>query len=149
MTARSRGGGGGRLDGVCVLVVDDDPAVCSLLRALLNGEGATVLEARNGHQALEHATSIRPDVITLDLSMPGTDGIEAFSQLRMNLVTRDIPVCIITGFAELRQIVCDRPVAQPEGFISKPFDPEHVVHTLHRIVGAVARTTGLEHPAVY
>jgi CheY-like chemotaxis protein len=149
MTTRSPCEPVGRLDGVCVLVVDDDPAVRSLLRALLDGEGATILEARNGHEALERATSMRPDVITLDLSMPGTDGIEAFSQLRMNLVTRDIPVCIITGFAELRRIVCDRPVAQPEGFISKPFDPEHVVHTVHRIVGAVARTTGLEHLAAY
>ncbi len=149
MTPRSPGGRVGRLDGVCVLVVDDDPAVRSLLRAVLDGEGAAILEARNGHEALERATAMRPDVITLDLSMPGTDGIEAFSQLRMNLVTSDIPVCIITGYAELRRIVCDQPVAQPEGFISKPFDPEHVVHTVHRIVRAASREVQTHHLTAY
>ena len=97
------------------------------------------LEAADGAEALERAARARPDLITLDLSMPGVDGIEAFVTLRSNPATGEIPVCIITGHPEFRKVIYDSSVAPPEGFISKPCDPEHVVETVHRIVGLQQR----------
>ena len=124
----------GRLNGACILVVDDDEEIRIFLSTLLADEGAAVLEAADGEQALEIAARARPDLITLDLSMPGKDGIEAFCELRQNSSTEEIPVCIITGHPEFRTVIYDRPVARPEGFMDKPCDPEDVVQNLRRIL---------------
>ena len=125
----------GRLNGYCVLVVDDDEEIRTFLATLMSDEGAAVLQAADGDEALATAVRARPDLITLDLSMPGKDGIESFCDLRENSATEQIPVCIITGYPEYRKLIYDRPVAPPEGFINKPCDPEHVVRTIHRILG--------------
>ena len=125
----------GKLGGHKILVVDDDEEIRVFLTTLLSDEGAWVSVAGDGRQALETAERDQPDLITLDLSMPGMDGIDAFCELRRNPATETIPVCIITGHPEFRKVIYDRPVAPPEGFINKPCDPDHVVDTLHRILG--------------
>ncbi len=125
----------GKLNGACILVVDDDEEIRIFLTTLLSDHGAAVLEASDGGQALEIAGRSRPDLITLDLSMPGIDGIETFSRLRTADETQHIPVCIITGHPEFRQVIYDRPATPPEGFIDKPCDPDNVVRTIHRILG--------------
>ena len=125
----------GRLNGYCVLVVDDDEEIRTFLATLMTDEGAAALQAADGGEALATAVRARPDLITLDLSMPGRDGIDTFCDLRENPATEEIPVCIITGYPEYRKLIYDRPVAPPEGFINKPCDPEHVVRTIRRILG--------------
>ncbi len=124
----------GKLNGSCVLVVDDDEEIRIFLATLLADEGAAVLEASDGDEALETAARAKPDLITLDLSMPGRDGIETFCELRENAATEETPVCIITGYPEYRKLIYDRPVTPPEGFINKPCDPDHVVTTIRRIL---------------
>ena len=135
----------GKLSGYCVLVVDDDEEIRTFLATLMSDEGAAVLEAADGDEALATAIRARPDLITLDLSMPGRDGIETFCDLREDPATEEIPVCIITGHPEFRKVIYDRPVTPPEGFIEKPCDPDHVVKTIRRILGLgrrkQARTT--------
>ena len=125
----------GRLGGYCVLVVDDDEEIRTFLTTLMTDEGAAALQAADGDEALATAIRAKPDLITLDLSMPGRDGIETFCDLRQNPATEQIPVCIITGHPEFRKVIYDRPVTPPEGFIDKPCDPEHVVKTIRRILG--------------
>ena len=125
----------GRLNGYCVLVVDDDEEIRTFLTTLMTDEGAAALQAADGDEALATAIRAKPDLITLDLSMPGRDGIETFCDLRQNPATEEIPVCIITGHPEFRKVIYDRPVTPPEGFIEKPCDPEHVVKTIRRILG--------------
>ena len=125
----------GRLNGYCVLVVDDDEEIRTFLTTLMTDEGAAALQAADGDEALATAIRAKPDLITLDLSMPGRDGIETFCDLRENPATEQIPVCIITGHPEFRKVIYDRPVTPPEGFIDKPCDPEHVVKTIRRILG--------------
>jgi len=125
----------GRLNGSCVLVVDDDEEIRTFLTTLMGDEGAAALQAADGDEALATAIRAKPDLITLDLSMPGRDGIETFCDLRQNPATELIPVCIITGHPEFRKVIYDRPVTPPEGFIDKPCDPEHVVKTIRRILG--------------
>jgi len=124
----------GRLNGFCILVVDDEDEIRTFLTTLLADHGAAVLEASDGAQALETAIRSRPDLITLDLSMPGVDGIETFTRLRTEDETAEIPVCIITGHPEFRKVIYDRPVTPPEGFIEKPCEPDHVIRSLHRIL---------------
>ena len=129
----------GRLNGYCVLVVDDDEEIRTFLTTLMTDEGAAALQAADGDEALATAIRAKPDLITLDLSMPGRDGIETFCDLRENPATEEIPVCIITGHPEFRKLIYDRPVTPPEGFIEKPCDPEHVVKTIRRILGLARR----------
>ena len=71
--------------------------------------------------------------------MPGKDGIETFTDLRKDPSTEETPICIITGHPEFRKVIYDRPVTPPEGFIEKPCDPDHVVDTIHRILGLAKR----------
>ena len=136
----------GKLSGHKILVVDDDEEIRVFLTTLLSDEGAAVFEAADGDEAIEKAASSKPDLITLDLSMPGKDGIETFCDLRENPATEETPVCIITGFPEYRKLIYDRPVAPPEGFLDKPCDPDHVVKTIRRILALGerkrARTSG-------
>ena len=125
----------GKLNGSKILVVDDDEEIRVFLTTLFADEGALVFEAEDGNQALEVAARKLPDIITLDLSMPGKDGIEAFCDLRKDPATEEIAVCVITGHPEFRKVIYDRPVAPPEGFLNKPCQPDVVVDTARRILG--------------
>jgi CheY-like chemotaxis protein len=125
----------GKLGGAKVLVVDDDEEIRTFLTTLFSDEGALVFEAADGVEALEVATQKQPDLITLDLSMPGKDGIDTFCDLRNQPATEEIAVCIITGYPEYRKLIYDRPVTPPEGFVYKPCDPDHVLDTARRILG--------------
>jgi CheY-like chemotaxis protein len=125
----------GKLGGAKVLVVDDDEQIRTFLVTLLSDEGALTFEAADGIEALEVAERRNPDLITLDLSMPGKDGIDTFTDLRQNPATEEIAVCVITGHPEFRKVIYDRPVTPPEGFLHKPCDPDLVVDTIHRILG--------------
>ncbi len=127
------------LAGRTILVVDDEDDVRVFLKAVLEDAGARVLEAADGDEAIAVATAEKPDLITLDLSMPGKDGVEAFTELRRAPGTEEIPVCVITGHPEFRTVIYDRPVAPPEGYMSKPVDEDQLVENLHRILDLEAK----------
>ncbi|MDI3317752.1 MAG: response regulator [Bacillota bacterium] len=109
-------GAGGR--GV-VLAVDDKPYIRQLLVTDLGLQGYTVLEAADGESALEISLRERPDVVLLDLLMPGLDGYEVLRRLRGDPATADIPVIILSAKTEI-----DGPPAVPgaQGYLVKPFD---------------------------
>lgn len=79
------------------LVVDDDPAFRRVLRDTLEGMAATVAEAADGQDALAMASRDRPDVIFLDLRMPGVSGLEVLDRLATDEVLRDVPVIVVTA----------------------------------------------------
>ena len=125
----------GKLGGAKILVVDDDDEIRTFLTTLFSDEGALTFEAASGEEAMEVAERKLPDLITLDLSMPGRDGIDTFCDLRQHPATETIAVCIITGHPEFRKVIYDRPVTPPEGFLNKPCEPDVVVDTVRRILG--------------
>jgi Fe-S oxidoreductase/CheY-like chemotaxis protein len=127
------------LQGRKVLVVDDEEDVRTFLTTVLEDAGATVVTASDGDEAIAVAKSENPDIITLDLSMPGKDGIEAFCELRKTDGLEEIPVCIVTGHPEFRKLIYDRPVPPPEGYMDKPVDEERLVSDLRRILGLEER----------
>lgn len=122
------------LQGYRILVVDDEQDVRVYLTTVLEDAGASVSEAEDGEEGLATARREQPDLITLDLSMPGRDGVETFGALRHAEETRDTPVCIITGHAEYRQLIYQRSDRPPEGFMSKPIDENDLVATVRRIL---------------
>lgn len=114
--------------------MDDEEDVRIYLTALLEDAGAEVVDATDGDAGLSKAKSDWPDLITLDLSMPGTDGVTAFQRLRQDADTESIPVCIVTGHPEFRQLIYERPERPPEGYLSKPIDENQLVRTIRRIL---------------
>jgi len=106
-----------------ILVVDDEPKVCDLLRVYLERSGYTVMCAGDGHTALAEVERRRPDLMLLDLNLPGTDGLEVCNTLRR---TSDIPIIMLTA----RDEEADRIVGLELGaddYVTKPFSPREVV----------------------
>ena len=102
-----------------ILVVDDEPNIRLLLTKMLEKE-FTVLDASNGLEAIDAAKNMKPDLIFMDLLMPGIDGYTACSAIKQNPATSGIPVVILTavGF-ELNKRLAERVGAN--GYMTKPF----------------------------
>jgi Fe-S oxidoreductase/ActR/RegA family two-component response regulator len=122
------------LAGRKILVVDDEEDVRAFLTMVFEDAGAEVITATDGDEAIAMASEHKPDLISLDLSMPGKDGVEAFVELRKNPETEEIPVCVVTGHPEFRQVIYDRPVTPPEGYLGKPVDEDKLVAYAHHII---------------
>jgi CheY-like chemotaxis protein len=121
-----------------VLVIDDEAPIRLLCRVNLEAEGMSVLEARDGPAGLEIARRERPDVILLDVMMPGLDGWKVAEELLEDPSTRDIPVVFLTARADLR----DRARGMDLGgidYITKPFNPVDLATLVRDVMGAVER----------
>jgi len=81
------------MSGAKILVVDDEPQIRRMMRATLTGSGHQVDEARTGEEALETFRSFLPDLVLLDLNMPGMGGLETCRELRN---VSDVPIIILT-----------------------------------------------------
>ena len=103
-----------------VLVVDDDPAMSSFLIQFLGGEGYRVAAAHDGASALAAAEKLRPDVITMDMAMPGMDGRTAMEALRRDPQLAGIPILVITGRD-------DAPRGDADAVLAKPLDPDRLL----------------------
>jgi CheY-like chemotaxis protein len=116
-----------------VLVVDDYLDALDVWELYLRAEGLNVLTAAEGHQALATAAAALPDLIVMDLELPGLSGIEIASELRSRASTRDIPLIAVTGHSHLAQL--DR--ARQAGFdvvIVKPCDPSALLLEIRRLL---------------
>jgi CheY-like chemotaxis protein len=122
------------LAGRTILVVDDEEDIRTYLVTVFEDAGATVLEAEDGDEAIEVALRERPDLITLDLSMPGKDGVHAFVELRSTDEIATTPVCVITGHPEFRKVIYERPVPAPEGYLNKPVDEDKLLDYVAHIL---------------
>lgn len=105
-----------------ILVVDDEPAICDFVRAFLEDEGYSVSVGRNGSEALHKIRAHRPDLVLMDIMMPGLDGREVVRQLHGHPVYSVIPVILMSAAARW-----DEPVDGPIQFLSKPFDLDRLL----------------------
>ena len=121
------------LAGKVLLIADDEPDQVDYLSTVFEDNGAKVLRATNGDEALELARKEKPDLLTLDLGMPGRDVGEVYQTLRSDPDTADLKICIITGRPELRKLIYDRSVKKPDGYLDKPVDEERLVFNIRKI----------------
>ncbi|MDX9818801.1 MAG: response regulator [Desulfococcus multivorans] len=105
-----------------ILVVDDEEDILELVRYNLVGEGFDVIPAETGEQALKIAGNEHPDLILLDLMLPGINGIEVAKRLKNNVRTRDIPIIMLTARGEEADIVLGLEVGADD-YVTKPFSP--------------------------
>jgi CheY-like chemotaxis protein len=123
--------------GGLILVVEDNELNLKLVRDVLQFAGFEVMEARTGEEGVTRATERRPDLVLMDLQLPGIDGTEALRQLRTSAPTRDVPVVAVTAFA-MRE---DRERALGAGFdgyVEKPFSPRELPAQVRGFLGAAA-----------
>ena len=124
------------LEGRKILVVDDEPDALTFIATVLEDNGATVLRAEDGDEALN---LLRKDktihLMTLDLAMPGKNGVDVYIELREDPELKQLPVCIITGRPEMRKLIYERKtIPPPEGYMSKPVDEKSLLVNIRRIL---------------
>jgi DNA-binding response OmpR family regulator len=118
-----------------VLVVDDDPVIVRLLEVNLSLDGYEVETASRGEQALERATETNPDLLILDVMMPGLDGWDTCRRLREQQRFADTPVVFLSA----RSQDDDRSKGLdlgPVAYLTKPFDPIRLMELVRRMLGA-------------
>lgn len=114
-----------------VLIVDDIRSEVQLISNALDPQGYVCIQASNGTEAMERARAERPDLILLDIVMPGQDGFATCRQLKRDAATKDIPVVIVSS----KNGESDRFWAQKQGaadYLAKPFGPAELVSLVKR-----------------
>ncbi|HEX9053853.1 MAG TPA: type II/IV secretion system protein [Gemmatimonadales bacterium] len=134
----TEGGAGAADRGICVLLVDDEDDLRRVMRDLLEREGFAVQEARDGVQALDEVDRHAPDIIVLDLSLPGLDGYGVLSHLRSRPATRDIPVIVLTAKGDEENEVKVFEMGADD-FLSKPFRARALAARLEAVLGRRSR----------
>ena len=118
------------------LVVDDEPVARDFARAILESAGWKVIEAPDGQTARKIALEQKPQLILLDVQMPGESGFSVFAELRENQATAGIPVIMVTGVTEKTGIKFSQKEMgefigkEPEAYLEKPVDPETLKSTV-------------------
>lgn len=122
------------IKGKKILVIDDEPDFVTFLQTLLEDNHFKAITATSGATGLEKAIAEKPDLITLDITMPGKSGVQIFKEIRSNPEIAGIPIVIVTGVVEFRQLMYQKTVQAPEGFLRKPIDNDVFLATVNRIL---------------
>jgi len=119
-----------------VLVVDDDPDARDYLSTVLEDNGLAVLTAQDGSEALSKVEQEAPDLISLDITMPGKSGVAVYRKLKEDDQLKSIPVIIITGISDdFKTFISNRRnVPPPEGYINKPVDADDFVRMVKKLL---------------
>jgi CheY-like chemotaxis protein len=120
-------------NGKHILIVDDYPDALDIWALYLRSLGYEVSTAGDGPNAIQQAEQLLPDLIVLDLELPGISGFEAARRLRQNASTQDIPLIAATGYSHHRQLS----MAREAGFdqvVVKPVDPDSLVEEIERLL---------------
>jgi DNA-binding response OmpR family regulator len=125
---------GGRGKGASVLLVEDEEQLRRVMKDLLQREGYRVAEARDGIQALDEVDRFAPDVIILDLNLPGLDGYGVLAQLRSRPATREIPVMVLTAKGDEDNEVRVFELGADD-FVTKPFRARSLTARLEAVLG--------------
>ena len=112
-----------------ILIVDDDPVVVKYLKALFEDNGYLTCTAGSTSEGLQAVRDEKPDLITLDLQMPGEWGPRFYRKLRQEKELRETPILVISG------IDGDHAIKDAVAFIAKPFDPDKVLGIVKKTIG--------------
>ncbi|MCL5058471.1 MAG: response regulator transcription factor [Actinobacteria bacterium] len=123
-----------------IMVVDDEPKIIKIVEHALKKEGLEVIKAGGGAEALELAAKDRPDLVLLDIMMPGMDGFETFQRLKAMM---DVPVIILSARSdEIDKVVGFR--MGVDDYQTKPFSPTELALRIKAVLRRVGENTGRE-----
>jgi CheY-like chemotaxis protein len=112
-----------------ILIIDDDPVIVKYLQAIFSDNGYATCTASSTMEGMDVVRRERPDLITLDLQMPGEWGPRFYRKLRQDKQLRETPVIVISG------IDGDHAIKDAVAFLQKPFDPEKLVGVVKNTIG--------------
>jgi len=121
------------LSGRKILVAEDEPDQLNFIKTVLEDNGAEVLVAHNGTDALAMARAEVPHAMTLDINMPGMDVMELLSELKHDDALSALKICIVSGRPELRLILRDRHL-NANAYLDKPFTKEDLVKSIQGLL---------------
>ena len=116
-----------------ILLVEDEEAVRELEKFILEQQGYTVMEARDGLEGLTKAEFRKPDLILLDLMMPDVSGGRMYDEMKQHPATAGIPIVVVTGKPDAHQIF-DEEIG-PENVIMKPFEADTLLARIAAHIG--------------
>lgn len=119
-----------------ILIIDDEEDVITYLSAFFTDNGFITISAKNGKDGFQKAKSEKPDIITLDISMPEESGVKALRDLQTNESTKNTPIIMVTGVAiEMKRFIeTRRQVHPPEGYFEKPIDREALLKKIKELL---------------
>lgn len=120
-----------------ILIVDDEPMARTLLRLILVRAGFSVLEAEDGFDALEKTQVNQPDIVLLDVMMPGLDGFEVCALLRQNEEIGHVPVIMLSAKTDLESVAKGLEVGANK-YLTKPISPEELTRNVREMLGGTA-----------
>jgi two-component system phosphate regulon response regulator PhoB len=123
-----------------ILVVDDEGDVRDLVAFNLQRNGMSTIFAKDGIEAVEVATAEIPDLIVLDLMLPGRNGFQVFKELRLDSRTKAIPILMLTAKAQLDDVIAGLELGADD-YLTKPFSPKEMVLRVTALLRRSKRTT--------
>ena len=124
-----------------ICIVEDEEDIRDILEIQLKREGYTPVAAETGEEGLELARDKIPQLILLDLMLPGMDGFDVCRALRQDKSTRDIPIIMLTARGEESDIITGLEIGADD-YITKPFSPRVVVSRIKSVLRRGSRSTG-------
>lgn len=132
-----------------ILVVDDEADVVTYLETLLRDNGYRTVAARDGNEAMEKMKSEKPDLVTLDISMPKASGARFYKEMKQDPALSGVPIVIITAVtgadgdpnAYEKFISARKAVPAPEGFLAKPIVQDELLGLVRKILAGEAAKT--------
>jgi DNA-binding response OmpR family regulator len=119
-----------------ILIIDDEEDIVTYLTTFFADHGFTAIFANDGKAGVQKAISEKPDIITLDVSMPEESGVRALRDLQTNDATKNIPVIIVTGVSSdfKKFIETRKQVHAPEGYFEKPVDRDKLLQKVKELL---------------
>jgi CheY-like chemotaxis protein len=123
-----------------ILIIDDEPDTLTYFSNLLQDNGFDTVVAENGDEALKKVRAAKPDLITLDITMPETSGVRCYRELREKEEWKSIPVIMITGISEdFRGFISSRrQVPPPDGYLTKPVNEGQLLEMVRSLTSTVS-----------
>ena len=134
--------GGGMAKGPRILVVDDELDMRIFIATLLKTSGYDPVVCRDGTEGIRRAGEDLPDLIILDVMMPGEGGVKMYRDLKTDARFRNVPILMLTGVGErsfahyirMLKSTAPAPIPDPDAYIEKPPDPQSLLQTVRKLV---------------
>jgi CheY-like chemotaxis protein len=117
-----------------ILIVEDHPTMREAMKLILEHEGFDIREAPDGSSAIAMVTEQLPDLMFLDLNIPGTSGVDVLTEIKANPKTRELRVIVVTATGEEGRAYT-RSLGGDE-YLTKPFSPTALLQTVERVLGS-------------